>query len=303
MDLVQAMRIFSRVAETGNFTKAAEQLDLSVVAVTRSIAGLEKHLNVRLLNRTTRRVALTDIGQSYLEGCRAALEQIEDAERNVARTTRETQGVLRILAGTPFSLTKLALVLTSYREKYPHIQVQLTLSDREVDFIEEGFDAAILADYMVGSDKPVTRPLMTYTYAIVAARSYLNTVGEPQRPDDLRKMCFIGRSADTRGYALQVAAEPGVTAGSAISLIPSFVCNNAMMLHQLVKEGMGFAILPTVFVEDELRSGKFVACLAGQRIVRSDVDVCLVYPSRKFINRKLRTFIDHVVDEFSYVGQ
>ena len=94
MDLVQAMRIFSRVAETGNFTKAAEQLDLSVVAVTRSIAGLEKHLNVRLLNRTTRRVALTDIGQSYLEGCRAALEQIEDAERNVARTTRETQGAV-----------------------------------------------------------------------------------------------------------------------------------------------------------------------------------------------------------------
>jgi DNA-binding transcriptional LysR family regulator len=298
MDLIQAMRIFSRVADTKSFTKAAKQLDVSVPVITRNIANLEAHLNARLLNRNTRRIALTDIGQSYLEGCRVALEQIEDAERIVARTTCETQGLLRILSSTTFSLTRLGPVFTSYQKKFPNIHVQLTLTDRHVDFVKEGIDAAILADYMVSSEILVTRPLLKFTYSIVAAPSYLQQAGVPCKPEHLENLCFIGRPADSRGHCLTLVAPDRDVPETSVTLMPSLICNNTMMLYQFAKEGMGIAILAMAFIEEDLRAGRLIRLLPSLEIASSDVHVCLVYPSRKFVDRKLRTLIDHVIEQF-----
>lgn len=294
MDLIQAMRIFSKLADTESFTKAAEQLDLAVPVVTRNIASLERHLNARLLNRTTRRVSLTPLGQTYLDGCRSALEQVDKAELSVAQISSETSGLLRILAGTPFSLSRLGPLFTRFQQRFPNIHLQLTLSDREIDFVEEGVDAAILADYMVGSGTLIARPLFKYTYALVATAAH-----QPNTPEELKQLCFIGRPADSRGHALRLQPSETGPAVAEVTLFPSLVCNNAMMLHELARQGMGFAILPTVFVEEDIRTGKLVRLLPDWEIDGNYVDVCLVYPSRKFIPRRLQAFIDHVVEEFS----
>lgn len=296
MDLIFAMRVFARVAETESFTRAAERMDVSVPVVTRAIAGLEAHLNVRLLNRSTRRVALTPVGETYLEGCRAVLAQIEDVEKRVTQSGREIRGSLRVLAGTPFALTQLSPVLASYRRKYPNLRLQLILADRQIDFISDEVDAAIVADNLVDSKTLVLRPLFAYTYVVVASPTYLEGTGIPSTPADLKSMAFIGRVADSHGHTLTLSDD--MRGAESVHLKPALVCNNALMLHQLALNGAGFAILPTVFVERELKAGSLVQLLTPRRVVDGNVSICLAYPGRKYVSPKLRTLIDHVVDAF-----
>lgn len=298
MDLVQAMKIFSLVAEAESFTQAAEKLDLSVPVVTRIVGKLEAHLNVRLLNRTTRRVALTEVGHSYLERCREVLALIDESEKDVARATQDTQGSLRILTGTSFALAQLAPVLSAYHQKYPNIRVQLVLSDSAADLIEDRIDAGIMADYLLKSETLIVRPLLTYSYVVVASPAYINSTVSPASPADLKTLCFIGRPADLRGQTLNFHHPLNETEAT-VSVTPHFVCNSAMMLKNMVLEGMGYAILPRVFVEQHIAEGSLVPLIAPWSIAGNNVQVCLAYQSRKHISRPLRTFINHIIEEFS----
>lgn len=295
MDLIQSMRVFSRIADTESFTRAAEQMDLSVPAVVRSIASLETHLNVRLLNRTTRHVALSDAGQAYLEGCRAVLDQLEDAETNVVRAQRETQGTLRIAAGSVFALQVLTPVLAAYRLAYPNIQLNLTLVDREIDLIDEGFDAAIVADYLLKSETLVVRPLVEFGNVPIASNAYLKSAGVPQRPADLARLAFLGRPGEARGCTVSFT---GLDTIEEVALIPVFTANNALILRQMVLADMGFALMPLALVDNDIKSGRLVQLVKPSIVSDAKIRTCLAYPSRKYISCKLRTFIDHITQTF-----
>ncbi len=295
MDLIHAMRVFARVAEAESFTRAAQQLDVSVPVVTRSIASLEQHLDIRLFNRTTRRVALTDAGQSYLEGCKAVLDQIEDIETNVARTSSETRGGLRVVTSAGFALMRLAPVFASYRERFPGIAVQVTLMDRPVDIIDEGYDLGIVAEHMVKSETLIMRPLDTLSRIPVASPAYLARAGAPTSPMDLERLAFLAPSNDMRGHHWNFT-DGEVT--SRVHLTPVFSSNSPLMLQSAALEGMGFAILPGSMVEPELKSGALERLVAPAIVQDGDVSLFLIYPSRRFINRRVRTFIDHVTAFF-----
>lgn len=295
MDLIHAMRVFTRVAEGESFTRAAQQLDVSVPVVTRSIASLEAHLDIRLFNRTTRRVALTEAGQSYLEGCRAVLDQIDDIETSVARASSETRGALRVVSSAGFALMRLAPVFASYRERYPGIALQVTLMDRPVDIVDEGYDVGIVADHMVKSETLVMRPLATLSRIPVAAPAYLARAGTPRLPVDLEAHAFLAPSNDMRSHLWHFV--DGENA-SRVHLTPVFSSNSPLMLHGATLEGMGFSILPQTLVDRDLRSGKLQRLVAPAIVNDGDVSLFLVYPSRRFVNRRVRTFIDHVTETF-----
>lgn len=297
MDLIQSMRVFSRIADTESFTRAAEQMDMSVPAVVRSIANLEEHLKVRLLNRTTRHVALSDAGQAYLDGCRAVLEQLEDAETNVARAQRETQGTLRVAAGSVFAQQVLIPVLAAYRRAYPNIQLNLTLVDREVDLVDEGYDAAIVADTLLKSETLVVRSLAEFGNMPIASVNYLKQAGTPRQPSDLAKLAFLGRSGEARGCTVNFTGPGGV---EEVALKPVFTSNNALILQQMVRADMGFALIPPVLVEADIKAGRLVQLLPESSVSDDKMRICLAYPSRKHISCKLRTFIDHITRSFEH---
>lgn len=297
MDLIHAMRVFARVAEAESFTRASQQLDVSVPVVTRSIAALEQHLDVRLFNRTTRRVALTDAGQSYLEGCKAVLDQIEDIETNVARTSSETRGGLRVVSSAGFALLRLAPVFAAYRERFPGITVQVTLMDRPVDIIDEGYDVGIVADHMVKSETLIMRPLATLPRIPVASPAYLAKVGVPRTPADLESMAFLAPSNDMRSHQWNFTDGENT---SRVHLTPVFSSNSPLMLQGAALEGMGFSILPQNVVAPDLKSGALQRLLAPAIVQGGDISLFLIYPSRRFINRRVRTFIDHVAETFQH---
>jgi len=295
MDLIQSMRIFSRIADTESFTRAAEQLDLSVPAVVRSIASLEAHLNVRLLNRTTRHVALSDAGLAYIEGCRAVLDQLDDAETNVTRGQRETQGTLRIAASSVIALQVLTPVFAAYHRAYPNIQLNLTLVDREIDLIDEGYDAAIVPEFLLKSETLVVRPLIEFGGVPIASSDYLRLAGTPKVPGDLSQLAFLGRTGEARGCTITFT---GDTTEDVI-LTPVFTVNNALILRQMALAGMGFAFIPLVLVNDDIKAGTLVQLLKNTTVSGGNVRTCLAYPSRKHVSTKLRTFIDHIITTFA----
>lgn len=297
MDLIHAMRVFARVADAQSFTRAAEQLDVSVPVVTRSIAALEQHLGVRLFQRTTRRVSLTDSGQSYLEGCRAVLMQIEDIETTVARTSSETRGSLRVVASTGFALIWLAPVFAAFQKRFPGIALQVSLMDRPVDIVEEGFDVGLVMDHMVKSETLIMRELAALPRIPVASPAYLARAGTPRTPQELEAHAFLAPSSDMRSH--QWTFGDGKETWR-VHLTPTLSANSGMFLHALTLEGMGFSILPQSLVERDLRSGALQRLVAPTTVEDGGLSVFLVYPSRRYINRRVRTFIDHIAESFSH---
>lgn len=301
MDVINAMRIFTRVADAESFTRAAQQLDISVPVVTRSVAALEAHLNVRLLQRTTRQISLTDAGRTYLDGCRAILAQMEEVESNVARASSEMTGALRVVASTSFSLLRLAPVMADYRRQFPGVNLHLTLIDREVDLVEEGYDVGIVNDQMVRSESVVARELLSFTRIAVAAPAYLQEHGVPQSPEELGKHIFLAPAPEAHNHHWTFShgdAEP-----VRVTLTPGFAVNSVLMLEQAARAGMGFAILPQPLAADGLESGDLVRLVEPWVASGAEVTLKLVYPSRRLINSRLRSFIEHVIRWFAHHPQ
>jgi DNA-binding transcriptional LysR family regulator len=207
--------------------------------------------------------------------------------------------VLRVVAGSAFALQRLPAVFLSYHRQYPNIHVRLTMLDREVDLVEEGFDAAILSDAYLKSETLIVRPLTEYINVLVASRGYIDAVGLPEQPEDLERMTFIGRASDQRGRRVMLSRKG---AEHPLRLEPVFTANNSMMVHRLLLAGMGFALLPIVMVQDGLDTGELVRLLPSCSVRDTGVRACLAYPSRRYVSRKLRTFIDHVVASFAEHG-
>jgi DNA-binding transcriptional LysR family regulator len=295
MNQLQSMRVFVKVADLGSFVGAASTLDLSTAVITRHVADLEARLSTRLLNRTTRRLSLTEAGRTYLERVRHILDDLEGVEQMVVARNHEPVGTLRIVAPVVFGLHSLAPVVQSYAARYPDVMPDVTLADRQVDLVEEGFDVGILATRHMRSGSIVTRRLTTGYMTVCATPAYLAQHGTPTRPEHLLDHPCLARPSEHGGEERVFTGPDGevrVRPGNAIG------ANNTEMLRQFALLGMGVAILPSYLIGRDLASGRLVPLLTDYRLPQ--VEITIAYPSRLHLPAKVRTFIDHLVEHFQH---
>lgn len=293
MNQLQSMRVFVKVADLGSFVGAAGALDLSTAVVTRHVADLEARLGTRLLNRTTRRLSLTESGTTYLERVRHILDDLEGVEQMVVARNHEPVGTLRIVAPVVFGLHSLAPAVQSYAARYPDVVPDVTLADRQVDLVEEGFDVGIMVARHMRSASIVTRRLTTGYMTVCATPAYLAQHGTPTRPEHLLKHPCLSRPAEHGGEERVFTGPEGEVRVRPVNAIAA---NNTEMLRQFALLGMGVAILPSYLIGRDLASGRLVPLLGDYRLPQ--IEITIAYPSRQHLPAKVRTFIDHLVAHF-----
>lgn len=298
MDHLDSMRVFVKVVDLGGFARAASALRISNAVATRHVADLEGHLGTRLLNRTTRSLSPTESGQVYLKHVRQILEELDDVEQMVTSRNQEPAGTLRMVAPVVFGLHKLAPVLQRYAARYPRVVPDITLVDRQVDLVEEGFDVGIVIERNTRHAGVVTRPLTTAAVTVCATPDYLHRHGTPTHPEQLVDYPCLFLSSSPWGEGWIFTGRSGETRVSPTNKIAA---NNMEMLRQFALLGMGIAVLPSYLIEQDIQRGALVPLLAGYRLPQIEINI--VYPSRRYFPAKLRTFIHHLFGHFNPTPQ
>jgi len=296
MDRLRAFEVFVTVVARQGFARAAEALDTSPANVTRYIAELEAHLGSRLLNRHSRKLSLTASGEALYERARAILNEVAEAEALSSSATLEPQGRLRINAPVSFGLRHLAPRWAVYAQRFPKVELDVSLIDRVVDVVEEGFDLAIRIS-RAGSAQHAARKLATSHNFVCAAPSYLAHHGAPEVPEDLTRHACITYSYSATGTEWPLVDDAGRPHPVRVNSVMQ--TNNGDTALSAAVAGMGVIWQPSFLVGPELRAGRLVQVLPRFRI--PDIDVLAVYPSRRHLSAKVRTMIDFLVDEFSGV--
>ncbi|MEN3294584.1 MAG: hypothetical protein V7642_3837 [Burkholderiales bacterium] len=285
------MRAFATVVETASFTGAGERLDMSKAMVSKYVGVLEDHLGTRLLNRTTRRLSLTESGQVYYERCLQIIADVAEAEQAASQLTAIPRGTLKIAMPVSFGTIKIGPLITEYVRQYPEVKLDIALADRKVDLIEEGFDLAIRIGSLPESGL-IARKLAVDRTAICAAPAYLKQHGTPLKPEDLRRHACLNYTYASSGdewYLKKDREELVVPTSGPIR------ANNGDMLRLAALSGGGIIWQPRFIVEDDLRTGRLVEVLTDYSTV--ELGIYAIYPSRKHLSAKVRTFVDFLVDK------
>jgi DNA-binding transcriptional LysR family regulator len=296
MNQLHAMRVFVSVAEHGSFGRAAASLNMSNAVVTRYVALLEAHLETRLINRNTRSASLTEAGAAYAQGCRQVLDDLERIETHIAHGVSVPSGTLRVVAHASFSLHDLTPMLKQYLAAFSKVRLSLTLLHRPVDLIEEGFDAGIVAPRQVSGGTLIRRPLVSIAPVAVASPAYLAYHAAPHRPADLGRHTLLAPSADIHGNEWHFESPKGNR--EMVLIEPIYAVNNSAMLRQAAVAGMGITILPASQVGADLATGRLVRVLPEWEIRDADKELSLVYPGRRHVPAKTRSFVDFTVEWF-----
>lgn len=292
IDILSAMRVFTAVVDAGSFAKAADKLDLSRGMTSRYVAQIETHLGARLLNRTTRRLSLTAAGSEYYQRATHVLALVEQAEHAAANEAATPSGTLRVNTSVTFGARHAGAAISAYLQRYPEVRVDLTLNDRVVDLVEEGFDLAIRIAQRIDPGL-IARPITRARMIACASPKYVARQGMPRSPADLaRHNCltyaYSGLQNEwrfRRGRRQQSVRVSGNLHG-----------NNGDILARAAADGLGVAVQPTFVVYELLRAKKLVRVLEGWEA--DALTIFAVYPSRQFLPAKVRTFIDFMVERF-----
>ncbi|MBV1777256.1 LysR family transcriptional regulator [Burkholderiaceae bacterium DAT-1] len=253
MDRLRAMETFVAVVEAGNFTEAAQQMDISAVMVGKYVRELETHLGARLLERTTRRQSLTDAGRAFYEDAKRAIEHMRIAETSVERLRASPSGTLRISAPVTFGACVVAPLAATFQQAYPLVRVELELSNRNVDLIEEGFDLAIRIGELGDADL-IAKPLTLYRMVMCASPAYLAQFGHPQSPQDLKDHRCLSHTVWNSRSGWQLGGE----GGERFAVDSAFSCNDGNGLRMAAIAGAGLLLQPEVLIADDLASGRLV---------------------------------------------
>ena len=294
MNQLQAMRVFLKVVELKSFSLAGEQLGISRPAVTRSIAMLEEHFNVRLLHRSTHNVSVTEAGEAYVDGVRDVLDKLDEVEAEVNRTVREPKGTLRLAAPTSFSLTDLAPMLADYRRRYPDVRLEVSVVDSHVDMVEGRFDACFVADPRVASATLVSRALSPITPVMVASPDYLARAGAPENAAALAYHDLLAL-AETGRQTLTLATPAGI---ERIDYEPALAATNSVLVREAALAHMGIAVVPEDLVRDDLANGRLHRVLVHCAVQTAQRQMSILYSGRRHLSAKVRSFIEFVVAYF-----
>ena len=294
MDSLTDIVVFVRVVDDGSFTRAAERLKLSRSVVSKYVTRLEGRLGARLLNRTTRRLSLTEAGRIFYERSRRGLQDIEEAEAEVSRLQEKPRGVLRINSPMSFGILHIAPALPEFLAQHPEVSVEMNLDDRVVDVIEEGFDVSIRIAEMPDSSL-IARRLAPCRHVIVAAPAYLEKHGTPRTPEDLRDHNIISFSYQTSAYDWHFISPDNKQISVPVS--GSMQANNSLALREALLRGVGITRTPTFVVGKDVQDGHLLSILGNYRTL--EVSIYLVYPQRRHLSPKVRAFVDFMADRIS----
>lgn len=287
MDRLHEIEVFIAVAEAGSFARAAARLRLSPPAVTRAIAALEDRLGARVLNRTTRSLSITDVGQRFLESSRRVLADLESAEREAVGETAMPQGHLSITASVTFGRSALAPVICGFLNKYPRVSVSVLLLDRVVNLVEEGIDVAVRIGALPDSSLMAKR-IGAVHRILVASPAYLAARGMPASPVDLRHHSVIAFTGlmPQREWRYQDGQKI-----RSLAMHPTFEINDAVAAIDAATLGHGITIALSYMVGAQIRAGKLVPILQGFTLPPQPVH--LVYPQARLVAPKIRAFMNH----------
>jgi DNA-binding transcriptional LysR family regulator len=293
MDRLAAMQALVRVVEAGSFVRAAERLEWSTSSLSRLIADLEEHLGARLLNRTTRRLSLTESGQAFYERSVQLLNDLEEAEALAGQSVAVPRGTIRLTCSYNVATHRLAPAIASFVARYPRVRFDVTVAERIVDLVDEGFDLALRIG-RVGSEQLVARKLGETMLVVCAAPAYIERRGAPVKPEDLAAHDTLTYAYAPNARTWQLFDATGamheVRAGGSLH------ANNGDMLIAAAVAGLGIVCEPDFLVGAELQSGRLLPLLPGY--VGRRADIWAVYPSRRHLSVKVRLFVDHVAALF-----
>jgi DNA-binding transcriptional LysR family regulator len=292
MDRLQSMDVFVRTVERGNFSTVAEDLRLTATMVGLHVKALEHHLGVRLLNRTTRRQSLTDAGKLYYERCKQILGDIADAESRTSTLQSVPRGRLRVMTPVSFGVHALAPACAKYLDKYPEVAIDLIVSDRPVDMVEEGFEVMVAIGDLIDSTL-IARPLFPYRSVVCAAPSYIERNGTPKKPADLSRHTCLG-------FAHPLASRKWLLEGPqgpvSVPVSLALTVNNGEALRMAALSGLGIIMQPEVLIAEDIRVGRLIRLLPDFSPTPKPVHL-LTFPDQHLVP-KIQTFVGFLMQHF-----
>lgn len=292
MESFVALQIFVRIAETGSFSAAARDLGLSKSVVSKKLAALEDRLGGRLINRTTRRLSLTEVGIVFLERAQRILAELEEAEQAVGQFNTEPRGVLRVNAPMSFGILHVAPALGEFMALYPDLSVTLDLGDRQVDLVDEGYDMAVRIAALPDSSL-IARRLAPARQVVCASPAYWQRRGQPAHPRDL---------AGHDGLIYTYQRSPNDwrfrdgDGSFAVHVDGRLAANNGDVLREAALAGLGVCMAPTFIVGEDLRAGRLRAVLDDY--IEDGLAIYAVYPHRRHLSAKVRAVVDFLAVRF-----
>jgi DNA-binding transcriptional LysR family regulator len=287
------MRVFAKVVEQGSFARAALALDMSNTVVTRNVADLESHLGTRLLNRTTRKLSLTETGKQYLERVRQILADIDDADAIASSSARKASGTLRIYCHPGFGQYQLARLLPLYAASVPEVVLDVSLADHAVDIVEEGFDVGIFMGLQKFDASLIARRLATSNVVLCASPDYIARRGEPRTPVDVSSHDCLNFAFEQLRHSWPVKWDNKQVD---VPISARVVSNDISVLREAAIAGMGIMVRSSVSIGDDFSSGRLVQLLQGHHL--GQMSLTLVYPSRRLLSYKVRSFVDFMTAQF-----
>lgn len=292
MGRLSSMATFVDVVEAGGFTAAADKTRLSRAAVSKSVMQLEDHLGTRLLNRTTRRISLTETGRVYYERCKAILSDVEEAESIAGELTTEPRGTLHVNAPTSFGVMHLGAAVAAYCQQHPQVQVSLSLTDRFVDIVSEGFDVVVRIAELEDSSL-IARKVAPCRRVLCASPEYLNRYGTPKVPQDLaiHRCLFYTNLPTANAWVLT-----GPNGVETVRVSGPICADNGEVLKTGAIAGLGIALEPTFIVGADICAGQLQLVLP--EYCPPEIAIYAVFPSKRYLSAKVRTFVDFLSGYF-----
>jgi DNA-binding transcriptional LysR family regulator len=288
MDTLTSLRVFCAVAELKSFTAAAERLGLSPAMASKHVMHLENRLGTRLLNRTSRHVSVTESGLLYFNQARQTLDGLDEVEAAVSNVAVTPRGTLKLSAPVWVANTLVARMIAEYHQRYPEVCLDMDFSGRIVNLVDEGFDLALRATAPERLDPGlIARPLTKIVFHAVGSPAYLARTGRPAKLGDLNGHSLLQYSGVNSNGSL---AFDGPQGRETVKFRTVMQSENETMLHLAALEGMGLVFLPALMIEPDIAEGRLEIVLPGT--LHFSATLYAVYPSRKYLSAKVRTFID-----------
>lgn len=273
MNKLRAIRLFVRLADLGSFTKVADETNQSKSLISKEISRLEDDLGTRLLQRSTRNLQLTHIGEGYLHRCREILNQLDDAESFVQDQQDSPKGKLKINAPMALGLTDLSKLFSDFMREYPEIELDIHLGDEQVDLIQQGFDVGFRASSTTLDSNYVGRPLISFGYHICVSQDYFDTHPEINKPEDLiDHNCFMYSYFPTKNVW---------PLGNGVAINGTLRVNSTIFMLEAIKNGQGIGFIPNFVCKNALESGEIKEILADAE--KPELVLYVLYPARHFV--------------------
>lgn len=293
--MLEEIRTFVAVVKAGSFTGAADSLDISRSVISKKLSDLENTLGVRLINRTTRRLSLTEGGERFYERCRESLFHLEEAVEEVRSLSSEPKGRLFVNLPMSFGILHVAPLIAEFLQRYPGIKVELNFDDRKVEMIDPGYDLSIrIAD--LEDSTLAARRLAPCHHQVVATPAYLEKFGEPKLPQDLARDHVIA-SFRLQDSALEWEFRHHINETVTVKLTAAIVANNSLALKEIVLGGAAIARIPTFLIGPEVAEGKLINLLPD--FANPTKSIYAVFPNRLYMPSKTRVFIDFLAEKIS----